>query len=592
MCISGIEGTMAVLLRSFIMLLGTMLTLSPAPGQAQDISRLIQLDTLSATNPRLALQQTDVALRDPGVLGTPPEISILIDLLQLRAELLEELGFAQASDAWADLARTRAFARDTLGEDPVPAFLKAAEIYEIQGDLVSARSMINSAIEAEQATGRVGETLETLYAEMVRLSEALDDPQGAEEARIAAEALTVPELETLVDPSGDGFHAVDVYYATDRARSGASHPARFYGGARGDRLELGIATVTIPDSHVAGQVERPSIWRLEFRASASRHILLESVHPMDPDSYFSRLRGEFEEDPGRDLLVFIHGYNTSFEYAAQRTAQMVHDMANGTVPVLFSWPSRDTTIGYTADSAVVRLSGRRLARFLEDLVLQSGAQSINVIGHSMGNQALTDALEIMALKRDARPGDSPVLDQVMFAAPDVDADLFAVMAETFAPLARRMTLYASSTDLALVSSRKLHGSAPRAGLGGPLLLSHPGFDSIDMTSLGDDMLAHNYFSNDSSALVDMMTLFWQDVPPNRRCGLTLRESAESGDGKMFEYREGTCPSNDLIGVISNLQQKHLETSEEIRSMVFDLLADQSRVERVLSVLDDILFTSR
>ncbi|MBY6113583.1 alpha/beta hydrolase [Mameliella alba] len=565
------------------------LSVAPAPGRAQDISRVIALDSLAGTDPFQALQQVDIALSDPRVLGTPPQMQILVDLMQLRADLLDGLGYVQASDAWADLARTRAFARNELGEDPVPAFVKAARIYESQGAIGSARTMIEAAIAAEQETGRSDAILRDLYAELMRLAVLMDDEETAERAEEFLEALKSPSLETAFSDAGDGFHAVDVYYATDRARTGSAHPADFYGGERGDRLDLGVATVTIPNIHVAGQVERPSIWRLEFRANPSKHILLKSVEPVDPDSFFGRLQGEFEDDSQRDLLVFIHGYNTSFEYAAQRTAQMVHDMGNGTVPVLFSWPSRDTTIGYNADAAVVRLSGRRLARFLEDLVLRSGARSINVVAHSMGNRALTDALEIMALRRDARPGDQPILHQVMFAAPDVDADLFSAMAGTFSPLARRMTLYASSTDWALVSSRKLHGSAPRAGLGGDVLLSHPAFDSIDMTSLGDDMLAHNYFSNDSSALVDIMTLFWQDVPPERRCGLQARSAL---NGTVWEYREGVCPSNDLIGVISYAQARHLQTSNELRALVADLLSEESRVERVMSVIELILETVR
>lgn len=571
-----------VIHRSLVVVICMALSALPQPGRAQDISRLVALDTLAATDPFQALQQVDIALRDPRVLGTPPEMRILIDLMQMRADLLEALGYVQASDAWADLARTRAFARDELAQDPVPAFLKAAELYEAQGAPSSARTMIEAAITAETETGRDDDTLRDLHAELARLATLMGDTQAAEAAQAAASAMGSMAFETLAAPTGEGFHAVDVYYATDRARTGASHPARFYGSDRGDRLELGVATVTIPDTHVAGKIEQPSIWRLEFRASESKHILLKSVEPLDPETYFGRLQNEFAEEPGRDLLLYIHGYNHSFEYASQRAAQLVHDMGNGTVPVLFSWPSRDSTVGYNADAAVVRLSGRRLAHFIEDLVLRSGASSINVVAHSMGNQALTDALEILALKRDARPGDAPILDQVMFAAPDVDAELFAAMARTFRPLARRMTLYASSNDWALVSSQKLHGSAPRAGLGGDILLVSNSFDSIDMSSLGDDMLAHNYFSNDSSALVDMMTLFWQDVPPQNRCGL---QPIAAGVTTAFVYREGVCPSNDLIGVLSNAETRHLRTDAEIRSLVFDLLTDQSRVERVLSVLD-------
>ncbi|MEM1317623.1 MAG: alpha/beta hydrolase, partial [Pseudomonadota bacterium] len=72
----------------------------------------------------------------------------------------------------------------------------------------------------------------------------------------------------------------------------------------------------------------------------------------------------------------------------------------------------------------------------------------------------------------------PPFDQVVFAAPDVDAGLFAAMAETARPLARRMTLYASNNDWALEVSRKLHGNAPRAGQGGDAMLVSSAIDSV------------------------------------------------------------------------------------------------------------------
>ncbi|WP_300535548.1 hypothetical protein [uncultured Mameliella sp.] len=159
------------------------LTAVPAPGRAQDISRVIALDALAGTDPFQALQQVDIALRDPLVLGTPPKMRILVDLMQLRADLLDGLGYVQAADAWADLARTRAFARTELGEDPVPAFLKAADIYESQGAIGSARTMIEAAITAEEETGRGDAVLRDLYAELIRLAELMGDDAAADRAR-------------------------------------------------------------------------------------------------------------------------------------------------------------------------------------------------------------------------------------------------------------------------------------------------------------------------------------------------------------------------------------------------------------------------
>ncbi len=566
------------------LILCAMLTL-PGLAAAQDIARLITLDTLVEDDPVAALQEVDDVLRTPEVLGTPPDLRILLDLLQLRAELLEQLGYGMAAgDAWAHVGRTRNFSRSELGLDPVPAYHRAADLYEAQGALGHAQRVLEAAIAAETETGRDGAALYALYERLARIATQDGRLEAAANARAAMEALDGPALESSGEGDANAFVAIDVYYATDRARSGSEVPTEFYTGQRADRLELGIATVSIPDTHVPGVVERPSVWRLDFAPNPTKHVLLQKVEPVDPDSYFGRLQGAVSDVPGRDLFVYIHGYNHSFEYATQRAAQIAHDMGDSAVPVLFSWPSRDTTMGYIADAAVVRLSGRRLADFLEELVARSGAESIHVLAHSMGSRALTDALEIMALRRGAQPGDDPVFGQIMFAAPDVDAQLFAAMARTFRPLAKRLTLYASSTDWALVSSRKLHGSAPRAGLGGDVLVGSDAFDSVDMTSLGEDMLAHNYFSNDSSVLADMVTLFWRDTPPERRCGLQQR----GGLASVWVYRKGACPTNDLIGVISNLRHAGMRDPEKVRALVPQLLGEPDRSQLVLSVLESVL----
>ncbi|CUH78738.1 alpha/beta hydrolase [Tropicibacter naphthalenivorans] len=574
---------MTFFVRLMALLLCGAALLGPLPTKAQDLSRIITLDQLAVDDPVSALQQTEAALRDSAVLGSPPELRILIDLLTLRAQLLEQLGYAMAAgDAWSHVARTQKFSRAELNIDPVPAYEQAAALYESQNALGHARRALEAAISAEAETGRDDDTLEQLYLALARVATLDGDPEAAANANAAAQSLSQPSFETALTEGKNPFISMDVYYATDRARSGHPAPTKFYSGRRGDRLELGIATVTIPATHVPGTVERPSVWRLEFSPSPSKHVLLRAVQPVDPDSFYGRLQGEFSGQPGRDLFVYIHGFNHSFEYASQRAAQIAHDMGDSAVPVLFSWPSRNTTVGYIADAAAVRVSGRRLAVFLEDLAARSGAQTIHVLAHSMGSRALTDALEIMALKRDSQPGDDPVFGQVMFAAPDVDAQLFATMARTFHPLARRVSLYASSTDWALVSSRKLHGSAPRAGLGGDVLLASDKFDSIDVTSLGEDMLAHNYFSNESSVLADMVTLFWRNTPPDVRCGLHPRAI---GQVSAWEYRKQGCPSNDLIGAIANLRQKNARTPEEMRALITPLIPDQPRLDAVMALIE-------
>ncbi len=91
-----------------------------------------------------------------------------------------------------------------------------------------------------------------------------------------------------VDPA-EGFSSVRIYYATDRARSGSELPNDFYSGQRGE-LEYGTATVSIPEQHRPGKIEKPSIWTFDFREDPQRHIVLSSVVPAAAESVFSEMQ--------------------------------------------------------------------------------------------------------------------------------------------------------------------------------------------------------------------------------------------------------------------------------------------------------------
>lgn len=549
-----------------LLLLGWTLWGLPAPAAAQEAPLLIDLVPLAAEDPEAALARTEAALAAASK-AQPPDLRLIRDLLAFRAELQPTPGALEALGGFLVQHRAR------LGDDPAPTLRAAAQAYEAAGDVRGARRLWGAVFAAERDAGASSRQLAQLQREIARLAEAAGATAAAQAATLAAEALagTTAGLATGTRGDGTGYRSVDVYYGTDRARSGERDPRRFYGHGRGS-LDLGVAQVTIPDTHRPGQIEAPSIWRLEFSENPAKHVVLSQVTPLESAAFYSRLRAEFDGRPPRDAFVFIHGYNVTFEAAAKRAAQIAHDMEFPGVPILYSWPSRGSTLWYGADAAVVRLSGRRLAGFLDDLLARSGARTVHIVAHSMGNRALTDALENLALAKDLGPGDAPLFGQVLFAAPDVDAGLFAAMAETFRPIAKRLTLYASENDWALVSSRKLHGDAPRAGQGGADLLAERSIDSIDMSALGEDMLAHSYFADDSSAIADMMTLFWQNPPPARRCGLVARSGAP-----VWDYAAGRCASRDLIPVLATLQHEGIADLAGARAALGRLTDDPDTI---------------
>lgn len=296
-----------------------------------------------------------------------------------------------------------------------------------------------------------------------------------------------------------------------------------YSGGRGT-LTRGICEVTVPDIHQRGMVERPSLMRFEIREDQQQHIVLTSAVELSVDDFHRRLSETVGDSPQRDLLVFIHGYNVDFEAAVQRTAQIAIDLPFEGVPVCYSWPSQGSLLGYSVDETNAEWTTTHLKQFLLELANESGAASINVVAHSMGNRPMTAAMEqIQWQLSDA--ADVP-FDRIVLAAPDVDADRFRRdLAPSLLNVANHVTLYASSDDQALIASKQVHGY-PRAGESGSHIVVVPGVETIDVSGIDLSLLGHSYYGDNESMLRDLYEVVRARLPASRRALLVARRQGE------------------------------------------------------------------
>lgn len=497
-------------------------------------------------------------------LGTANDPRFTEDLLARKAEILSSEGrHAEAAEALELQANSIAEREGETSPALLPVLDKAAAERELAGEPEAVVEILSYILDMLPRLGLSAQA--DAYLARLDAIAASATPQVAASANELAERFRRQReagSRSIFETDPDkGTTTVRIYYATDRARTGDTDPDNFYGGERGE-LELGTATVSIPPHHVPGNIERPSIWTLEFSEDPARHVVLRAVTPGEREAVFAEMRSQLAETGSESAFVFVHGFNVPFNEAAQRTAQMAYDMDFDGLPILYSWPSRASVLSYIADTAVVNLSGRRLLTFLEDVVARSGAKRIHLIAHSMGNRALTDALELFALRHEDEP---PAFDQVVFAAPDLDAGLFAAMAQTIRGAAQRLTLYASDKDWALAVSRKLHGDAARAGQGGRRILQVAAVDSIDMTSVGEDMLMHSYYANNPSALSDILSLFWRDAPPEDRCGM---KQSTGEFGAYWQYVPDECDSSALLSTLSFLRKARVVSLPDAQRFLY------------------------
>src|SRR5690606_19837939 len=106
----------------------------------------------------------------------------------------------------------------------------------------------------------------------------------------------------------------------------------------------------------------------------------------------------------RDAVVFIHGFNVSFQEAALRAAQIGFDLQIKGAMAFYSWASRGDVSKYPADEAAVELDEAPIAEFLCDMDLHTGARRVHVIAHSMGNRAVLRAVSQIAQKAERPSG--------------------------------------------------------------------------------------------------------------------------------------------------------------------------------------------
>ncbi len=346
----------------------------------------------------------------------------------------------------------------------------------------------------------------------------------------------------------DGYATVRVFYGTNRVPTGEQKPALIYGKASGT-LQYGYLDVTIPQTHQLAELESPKEWsdytlavnKTEMRR---KYVLLDSVTPLSRDSFTTALRQQIGASPSKDVFVFIHGYNNSFEDTARRAAQLAYDLDFDGTPIMYSWPSQARLTGYFADQDMIEPSGPRLAEFLDTITAQSGAERVHLLAHSMGNRVMLAALKTYLAKHPLRDH-RPAFGQLVFTAPDVDRAEFVEAFKSLHGIAERTTLYASDSDYALRVSRIAHG-APRAGAAGDGVIRLAGLDTIDMSGLPADALGHSYFAASDGAVYDLLALLWRGDPPNspQRCS----KSAGKGPGAapLWRFNVDKCKGSDLL----------------------------------------------
>ncbi len=293
---------------------------------------------------------------------------------------------------------------------------------------------------------------------------------------------------TRVPGQGD---QVDMLAVTTRVRSDGGE---MFSGERALPGQVSFAqiTVSIPESHVPGKIEWPS----KAPGNAEKHFTTRDRVYLDNAGFHTQLGAALDaRAPGdREVLLFIHGYNTAFDEAIFRLAQFAFDSQYKGVPVAFSLPSRSEVLGYVYDRDSATLSRDALEDTLRGLLADSHVAKVNILAHSMGAMLLMETLRQFDVAGDRVL--TSHIGSIVLAAPDIDVQVFRYQLDR---LGGRMpapsTIFVSIDDRALDLSSKLAGKMPRLGdYSGAAEFSSAGITVVDLSAV--DAGTHDRMKHD------------------------------------------------------------------------------------------------
>ncbi|MEL6464712.1 MAG: alpha/beta fold hydrolase [Pseudomonadota bacterium] len=346
-------------------------------------------------------------------------------------------------------------------------------------------------------------------------------------------------VEMTEGETGPEFLVQRIFFGTDRAIEDETFVGPVFGYESADALSVGYRDVTIPSSvHEIGEIELPrrysvfSVVLYQEAEDPERHFTIHETKVLDEAAFLYEAGLAAAEATTYDgsAFVFIHGFNTTFRAASFRAAQLAYDLSFDGPAFLYSWPSVGAKMDYVTDIDSAENAAPHMDEFLDLVFRVDGVDRVHIIAHSMGNEALAELLKRAGTKLDART-DKPV-DQMVLAAPDLDARQFRTIADRFMRVAKGVTIYAASTDLALLASKSLRKDYMRLGdVGdtGPVVV--PGIDSIDVSAVGTELfsLNHNIYARNRGVLDDLGRLFMTGTrPPHVRMPTLRAETNADG----------------------------------------------------------------
>lgn len=263
--------------------------------------------------------------------------------------------------------------------------------------------------------------------------------------------------------------------ATTRKPVNGAQAKPWFGTERASNMTIARARLIPPDE---GRFSLASVGLSDWQ--------LDAVEPL------SRIDDLFAASPdNRDVLIYVHGFNQTFETAALDAARLSDGIGFRGDTMVFAWPSKAKLFDYGYDRESAMWSRDALERILSRLVAHPKIGRIHLVGHSVGTMLTMESLRQIYTRHGMAVAEK--LGAVVFASPDIDMDVFSSSVERMPPVAPKITVITATNDRALALSGWIAGGTTRVGAAEKAQLEKLGLRVIDASTQGWGIINHDLF---------------------------------------------------------------------------------------------------
>jgi esterase/lipase superfamily enzyme len=376
----------------------------------------------------------------------------------------------------------------------------------------------------------------------------------------------------FTDSSIDGHAAdLDLLYITDRAPARQGGPES-YGAGRSRSMAFGSATIEFGAGLSWDELARDSVatrrvrpvplklgritergrfpttpYEVDVTPDGLRRVpaVVESYRQAK-DQLQAEVMSRLADARRKEVVLFVHGYNASFEKAALTMGEFCHFLGRDFVCAMFTWPAggRPGLFGYAFDRESSEYAVDDLLKTIRIIGRTPGVERIHLIAHSRGTDTVTSALAALSVEAyglRSSPDREYHLGDVVLVAPDLDGDIavskiFKVFSDpdlpfggksdagALIPPSRRLkvTLYVSPDDKALATAGWLMGSIARLGrvdssmLNAEQIAAIASLGALDIIQVRGrtDFFGHGYLESNPQVSADIVAMLRFGLRPN------------------------------------------------------------------------------